>query len=309
MLRGLDLFSGIGGLTIAMRGWSRPLAYCENERYAQGVLLSRMGRGDLPRAPIWDDVRTLRGNQLPPLDIIYGGFPCQDLSVAGRGKGLAGERSGLFFEVLRLAEEIGPALVFLENVPGIRRRGADVVVEEFSSRGYDCRWTNVSAAEVGAPHLRRRWFLLAANSKRLALRNLEQRGPDGRARPIPAEGEAEPLDDGCEKSLADPDRIRREIEREAHDDLRKIESRDEPDGRGTDVGDARGEGREVGVHGQEGSKAGPSFTGAGWWLAESDVDRVADGVPRRVDRIRSLGNSVVPPQARFAFEKLLGVDG
>src|SRR5438309_5214628 len=105
---GLDLFSGIGGITKALEGYVTPVAYCENDRDAQAVLLSRMATGDLPLAPIWDDVATLRSTYIPSVDIIYGGFPCQDISVAGRGKGLAGKRSGLFFEIVRLCGEIRP---------------------------------------------------------------------------------------------------------------------------------------------------------------------------------------------------------
>jgi site-specific DNA-cytosine methylase len=93
--------------------------------------------------------------------IIYGGFPCQDLSCAGNGKGLAGERSGLFFEILRLARETNPRFIFLENVPAIRTRGAATVVKELASLRYDCRWGLLSAYDVGAPHKRERWFLLA----------------------------------------------------------------------------------------------------------------------------------------------------
>src|SRR5690606_10421534 len=130
MLRGLDLFSGIGGLTLALAPWVRPVAYCENDRYATAVLLSRMRTGDLPCAPIWDDVRTLRGDMLPSVDIIYGGFPCQDISCAGRGAGLAGGRSGLFFEIARLARELRPRFVFLENVPAITTRGLGDVLGE-----------------------------------------------------------------------------------------------------------------------------------------------------------------------------------
>lgn len=102
---GLDLFSGIGGLTKSLEGYVIPLAYCEIDAYARGVLLSRMHTRDIPLAPIWDDVSTLRGAMLPRVDIIYGGFPCQDISVAGRGEGLGGKRSGLFFEIVRLVKE------------------------------------------------------------------------------------------------------------------------------------------------------------------------------------------------------------
>lgn len=159
---GLDLFSGIGGITKALEGYVRPVAYCENDRHTQGVLLSRMATGDIPVAPIWDDVRSLQSSdlQIKP-EIIYGGFPCQDISVAGRGAGLEGKRSGLFFEILRLAKEIKPTFLFFENVPAIRTRGLDVVVKELADIGYDSRWCALSAAEIGAPHERNRWFLLA----------------------------------------------------------------------------------------------------------------------------------------------------
>lgn len=168
MLNGLDLFSGIGGLTVALEPWVRPVAYCENDRYAQSVLLSRMSNGSIIGAPIWDDVRTLRGSGIGiGIDIITGGFPCQDISVAGRRVGLGGERSRLFLHVARLAEEVRPAFIFLENVPAIRSRGLSVVIFELARLGFDLRWTIVSAAEVGAPHLRKRWFCLAAHPDRI----------------------------------------------------------------------------------------------------------------------------------------------
>ena len=168
MLNGLDLFSGIGGLTIALRKWVRPIAYCENDRYAQAVLLSRMWSGDIGRAAIWDDVRSLGGKMLDvPIDIIYGGFPCQDISAAGVGIGLGGERSGLFHHIARLVSETDPRFVFLENVPAIRTRGLNCVAQTFTELGYDCRWTIVSAAEVGGPFIGKRWFFLAkANDKK-----------------------------------------------------------------------------------------------------------------------------------------------
>jgi len=113
-MNGLDLFTGIGGLTVALREWVRPIVYCEIDPYCQGILLSRMHAGEFPRARIWDDIKTLKLDWALPetIDIIYGGFPCQDISIAGHGKGLAGERSGLFFEMLRLAKEIQPRLLF-----------------------------------------------------------------------------------------------------------------------------------------------------------------------------------------------------
>ena len=158
----LDLFSGIGGISLALEPWCRTVAYCENDPYAQGVLQTRMASNDLDTAPIWDDVRTLRVTDLPErVELIAGGFPCQDLSVAGNGRGLDGERSGLFWQVYRLAKEVRPAFLFLENVPAIRTRGAAVVISALADLGYDCRWDVLSASDVGAPHKRDRWWLLA----------------------------------------------------------------------------------------------------------------------------------------------------
>jgi DNA (cytosine-5)-methyltransferase 1 len=164
-IRSLDLFSGYGGISLALENYTRPIMYCEIERYAQGILLSRMDDGTLPVAPIWNDVTSLDGTRLRGLvQLITAGFPCQDLSVAGAGKGLAGERSGLFYEIIRLAKEINPAFVFLENVPAIRTRGLLQVISAFREMGHDVRWTCQSASSTGAPHKRERWFLLSYNA-------------------------------------------------------------------------------------------------------------------------------------------------
>ena len=160
MLNGLDLFTGYGGITLALSEWVRPIAYCEIEPYCQSVLLSRMSEGRLPIAPIWDDVRSLHGCMLPEIDIIYGGLSCQDVSCSGAKKGLLGELSGLFVEVMRLAEEIKPSFVFLENVRGICGY-LSTIAKEMAALRYDCRWGIISAYDVGAPHKRERWFCLA----------------------------------------------------------------------------------------------------------------------------------------------------
>src|SRR4029077_6837843 len=162
IMYGLDLFSGIGGLTKALDGYVQPIAYCENERYAQAILLSRMRSRDIPIAPIWDDVRTLQRDDLPiPPDILYGGFPCQDISIAGYGKGLDGERSGLFSEIVRLVSDIRPSFVFLENSSEIASRGLGTIITAFARLRYEFRWITLSAGDVGAPHCRERWFFMA----------------------------------------------------------------------------------------------------------------------------------------------------
>lgn len=177
-MNGLDLFSGIGGISLALKPWVRTLAYCERDIYAQGVLLSRMRDGTLERAPIWDDVRTLRAEHFAPgsIDIIYGGFPCQDISECRDGRGLGGERSGLFWEIMRLAEEIQPKFLFLENVRNIRSKGLGVVARALADCGYDCRWDIFPAYTDRSFFEGERWFCLA---KATRIRR-EARGPSCR---------------------------------------------------------------------------------------------------------------------------------
>jgi DNA (cytosine-5)-methyltransferase 1 len=169
MLNGLSLFSGCGGIDLAIREYVRPIIYCEKERFAQGILLSRMDDGVIPFAPIWDDVTTLDANQFKGMvDLVYGGFPCQDISEAGKGAGLAGKRSSLFKEIVRICQESTPLFIFLENVSAIRTRGSIEVQEDLASIGYDTRWLTLSASEVGANHKRERWFCLAKKKEIMA---------------------------------------------------------------------------------------------------------------------------------------------
>jgi len=166
MLNGISLFSGYAGIDLALSEWVKTILYCELEEYPQGILLSRMDDGSIPFAPVWNDVTTLDGTKFRGLvDIVFGGFPCQDISVAGNGAGLDGERSGLFFEFLRVLSETQAPFAFFENVPAIETRGAERVQKALAELGFTAKWLHLSAAEVGANHKRERWFCLAmANS-------------------------------------------------------------------------------------------------------------------------------------------------
>lgn len=263
MLNGLDLFSGIGGITHALEGIVRPIAYCEQDPYCQAVLLSRMSEQSLPIAPVWDDVRTLNAEELHSfgeIDIIYGGFPCQDISVAGTGKGLEGERSGLYKELQRLVCEIRPSFVFMENVPALTTRGLEAISLDFTKMGYDLRWTIVSAEEVGAPHKRERIWLLA--------HTYGERGGEKQKCEQRIKNKNESWNDGSKESMAD----------------------------------TNGKGLQR-PRWKESSKPRPSEES--WWAVEPAVGRVVNGLPYRVDRIKSLGNSVVPQAAKKAFMKLI----
>ena len=279
VLNGLDLFSGIGGLSIALRDWVRPVGYCEIDPYSQGVLLSRISDRRLGLAPIWDDIRTFgRGNiQELAIDIIYGGFPCQDISVSGIGKGLERERSGLFFEIVRLAKEIKPKFIFLENVPAISSRGGLQVVRTIAEMGYDCRWCVVSAASVGAPHKRERWFLLA-HSHDYGSSSGKRGGSVGKC-PLSGKGEKKQ-----EEGFREAERASGVSSHVAHAKCAGLEGRQDS-----------GESKLI------------QPWDAGWWETEPAVGRVVDGLPNRVDRIKCLGNSVVAAQAKKAFKILMGI--
>jgi len=299
-VNGLDLFSGIGGLTLALSEWVRPSAYCEIDPYAQKVLLSRMLDGSLPVAPIWDDVRTLSAKELGSIDIIYGGFPCQDISVAGRGKGLAGERSGLFFEIMRLVREIQPTFIFLENVPAIRTRGLDTVLKEIADCGYDCRWTNLSAAEVGAWHKRDRWWLLAYSRCReqRTMQNLQSTSQECKR--------SKPTELCCDCSHP---RLRMELETSQHQELQD-KTYTNNNGSKTKLADTHGAGLPDTMSGGSDSEH-PKLDHDqfwDWWSSEPSVGRVVNGLPHRVDRIKCLGNAVVPEAARQAFMMLSGMN-
>ncbi len=265
MLNAMDLFSGIGGNSIALAEYCKTIVYCEADRHAQSVLISRMSDGQLGHAPICTDVTKLDGNAWRGrIDIIIAGFPCQDISVAGNGAGLSGERSGLFFEVVRLAKEIKPTFLFLENVPAIRTRGLDTVIQELTEIGYDCRWTMLSAAAVGAPHKRERWFLLAhatGSGSERELRELQSKNASQR--------QSEEQQDPCRQ----PNDASQQPDAMAHANQRNDSA--------------------------ECSRQR--------WSVEPNVDRVVNGFPQRVDRIKRLGNAVVPEQARQAFKILIGI--
>lgn len=168
MLRSLDLFSGVGGITLALRGIAHPVAYCDSSPEARRVLEDNMRSGRLPYAPICKDVRSLDQTWLRahlvggPVDMIVGGFPCVGFSTMGLRLGFENAGSGLFGEVLRLADVLACPLLLLENVPNLLNVGMEHVAQELvAKRGYELRWCIASAAAVGAPHERRRWFCLA----------------------------------------------------------------------------------------------------------------------------------------------------
>ena len=155
-----SLFSGIGGLDLGIeRGLASAGVAAETIwQVEQSPFCRKILARHWPHAERYTDVRDITASSVAPIDILCGGFPCQDLSVAGKGAGLEGDRSGLFFEMARIIRELVPRLVVMENVPAITGRGLDVVLGTMAALGYDARWGGLRASEVGAPHRRERWF-------------------------------------------------------------------------------------------------------------------------------------------------------
>ena len=160
----LALFAGAGGGLLASKllGWNT-VAAVEIGRYQQQCLLARQRDGFLEPFPIWDDIKTFDGTSWRgAVDVLSGGFPCQDISVAGAGKGLvAGTRSSLWFEYQRIIDEVRPEFVFAENSPLLRHRGLDTILEGLASLGYHARWCVLGGWHIGAPHKRDRMWVLA----------------------------------------------------------------------------------------------------------------------------------------------------
>jgi DNA (cytosine-5)-methyltransferase 1 len=157
----LDLFSGIGGFSLGLeRAGMRTVAFCEIEEWCRRLLAERW-----PGVPCYDDIRTLSAARLAAdgitVDAICGGFPCQDISLAGKGDGLAGERSGLWAEYARLVREIRPQYVFIENVAALLSRGMETVLGDLAAAGYDAQWEIISASDLGALHRRERLWISA----------------------------------------------------------------------------------------------------------------------------------------------------
>jgi len=161
-LRVLSLFAGIGGFDLGLErtGGFQTVAFCEIDPFCRRVLAKHW-----PEVPCYDDVRTLTAERLGAdriaVDAITAGFPCQDLSRAGKRHGMAGEHSGLWSEVARLVGELRPGLVLLENVPELLVRGMGRVLGDLATIGYDAEWDGIPAAAVGAPQLRARQWILA----------------------------------------------------------------------------------------------------------------------------------------------------
>jgi DNA (cytosine-5)-methyltransferase 1 len=282
------LFSGIGGWELGLeRAGMRVLWHCEADPYARSVLERHW-----PGVPCYPDVRELRGDDVEPVDVLAGGFPCQDISVAGRGAGITGARSSLWGEMLRLTDELEPRYLLVENVAALIARGLDVVLSGLAEIGFDAEWDCLRASDFGAPHRRERIWLVAYPGS--ARRRQDARGAHGDE--AAHEGRSAP-DDHVADGHGQGGRARHVADAECigWDGRPRL-------GGPSDPHRAEAERREgAGQPGRCDSTRAASLrlVGSTPWATEPDVGRVAHGVPARVDRLRCLGNALVPQIAEW----------
>jgi len=275
----LALFAGAGGGILGGRllGW-RTRCAVEIDSYARSSLIARQRDGSLESFPVWDDINTFDGRPWRgSIDVISGGFPCQDISSAGRREGIAGNRSGLWFQMLRVVGEVEPRFVFAENSPYLRTRGLGTVIEGLTSLGYDVRWCVLGARHLGALHQRNRMWILASNTNRKPDMEVKQRR---RGRKVggrlAGEGSPDTGRNGGRELVA------------RHGDKEQV----------ADAEVSRCEGLRQPFRGVQ---RRPEFAVSGWWTTEPDVGRVAHGLADRVDRLKAIGNGQVPIVAAAAW--------
>lgn len=269
----LALFAGAGGGILGgkLLGW-RTVCAVEWEPYPASVLCARQNDGLLPSFPIWDDVQTFDGKPWRGIvDVVSGGFPCQDISAAGKGAGIDGERSGMWSHMARVVGEVRPRFVFVENSPMLVSRGLERVLGDLTALGYDTKWTVMGAADVGANHQRDRIWIVGklANS-------------------------------GCQlREKRDATKLATETQIRTNSAVHNQPSSAGQNVSNSDLSQQQRGSLSSGVQPQD-SYACDSR----WWQVEPDVGRMADGVAAGVDRLKAIGNGQVPLCAATAWKVL-----
>ena len=256
MLKVLDLFSGIGGFSLGLErtGGFTTSAFCEICPKARKVLSKHW-----PNVKQYTDIRELTDERLKQdgfeIDVITGGFPCQDISVAGKGEGILAKRSGLWAEMFRLVRDVRPAWAIIENVSALRSKGLTLVLKNLCEIGYMCEFHCIpaSCAAIGAPHQRDRIWIVANPLQQYETQRGEREITE-------SQGGGGGIEQGRSEGDAERQRSLRGTGGDPCDELRVINKTPRAD----------------------------------FWAVEPNVGRVAHGVPHRVDRLKQLGNSVVP---------------
>ena len=283
-LQHLDLFSGIGGFSLGLEatGGFETKAFCDIEKYPRQVLQKHW-----PHVKQYEDIKELnyerlKADGIDSIDIITGGYPCQPFSIAGRQKGEQDSRH-LWPEYFRLVKELRPTWVIGENVSGHIKLGLDTVIEDLESEDYAVRPFSISASSIGANHQRERIWILA-HSRRSQWPRAEQRGENENETRKENANQFERSSSTSEVDVANTndERLQRQWQSRNQFTPRFNPSR-------------------------ESSEEGQGTMGQGWWSVEPNVGRVAYGIPKRVDRLKSLGNSLVPQIPYYIGKTILEV--
>ena len=317
MLRVGDLFSGIGGFSLGLEctGGFTTQWFVENDPYCQRVLAKHW-----PHVQRYGDIQSVDWGTVEPVDVLCGGFPCQDISLAGKGAGLAGERSGLWFEYAKAIEALTPRYVIIENVAALRSRGLDQVLGSLAALGYDAEWHCIPASAVGAPHRRDRVWIVAypIGSRQLQPQGMQsdERGWAGNESQEQYERvmrewdgfEGEWSEDVADAYAEGLEGHRTECELGEGSQEIKIDG-------GSNVADASEQQRDRWLRWTCGWEREPqeALRDAGGrgrektWMSipESLLGRVAHGIPHRVDRLRGLGNAIVPQIAEWLGRQIM----
>jgi DNA (cytosine-5)-methyltransferase 1 len=311
-----SLFSGIGGIDLGLERAGMEVRWqVEIEDYPTKVLEKHW-----PDVKRYRDIRDVGKHNLEPVDLICGGFPCQDISLAGKGAGLEGDRSGLWWEFHRIISELRPRYILAENVSALLIRGGVTVLGSLATLGYDASWDCIPAAAVGAPHRRDRLFIVAYPNSR--------RGQDNDVRPggnsVGSGGEEVAITpdlnggSGRAQAMAYTECLRGES-RAIHGrnqlqtlQRRKTDSLESDGERFPHVADTMQWGLQESEHKPRRGQGWEDTAGVrtlaaddSWWATEPDVGRVAHGVPSRVHRLKGLGNAVVPQVAEYVGQLIV----
>ena len=323
-LNELALFAGAGGGILGghLLGW-RTVCAVEWEPYPASVLCARQNDGVLPPFPIWDDVCSFDGKPWRGIvDVISGGFPCQDISAAGKGAGIDGERSGMWREMARIICEVQPRFVFVENSPMLTSRGLGAVLGDLATMGFDAKWGVLGANDIGANHQRDRIWIRAeqmgyayndgqtATQVCPSLVEGSDRSSTQQEQTCQSEGSGQQY-----AELANTQRMGWQERSSERGTLEKQEGSSDlgygsqTSGKGQTPADTQ----RTGLEGWEDCRkqkvtwtwgGGASIGDREWWATEPNVGRVAHGLAARMERIKAIGNGQVPLCAATAWRLL-----
>jgi len=313
----LALFAGAGGGILGgkLLGW-RTVCAVEWEPYPASVLCARQNDGLLPPFPIWDDVQTFDGKPWAGIvDVVSGGFPCQDISAAGKGAGIDGERSGMWREMARIIHEVRPKFVFVENSPMLTSRGLGTVLGDLAAMGFDARWGVLGANAVGAPHQRERIWIYGSHPSSQRWNN---RVADWQERQLLRDKNWDASESKSEREgwfswvgqvgadVADTQEL---FGNGGNDNARiSMEQKQKPKfGNNcwqSSVSNADSAQRQGMCITERVQQEHANISNPCWWEAEPDVGRMADGVAAGLDRLKAIGNGQVPLCAATAWRIL-----